>query len=132
MLIQFNLTARHAVAVLGALVLSVSVTVVVIEKDSIKQLTNIGNLRKLSEAATKEPKKHPAFQFDRDLPTFAKDPALSTLLTDQHVPHKGEFMPFKLTQQAADWCMPPSFPEMDYYHCDPNKTVNRVPLFGGL
>jgi hypothetical protein len=131
MLIQFNLTARHAVKFLGALVLTVSVAVVVIEQDSIKQLNNIGN-RKLSEAATKGPKKQPAFQFARHLPTFAKDPALSTLLTAHHVPHKGQSMPFKLTQEAAGWCMPPSLPEMDYYHCDPNKTVNRIPLFGGL
>jgi hypothetical protein len=120
--VLFNLTSRYAAAVLGAL-LFVSVAVVVIEKHSIH-----GKLRKL----TTEPKKHKAFQFDRDISIVSNDPALSTLLTAPSAPHRGKSMPFKLTQQAADWCMPPAFPELDYYHCDPNKPVNRVLLFGGL
>lgn len=76
--------------------------------------------------------RYAAFQFDRDLVAAAQDPALSTVITKEYLPYRGRSLPFKLPQDAADWCLPPSLHPLDYNACDPNKTINRLPLYGGL
>jgi hypothetical protein len=70
---------------------------------------------------------YPAFQFDPP-----NDPARNITITSDHLPHKGQSLPFNLPEAAANWCMPPSLPPLDYQHCDPRLPVNRLPLIGGL
>ena len=68
-----------------------------------------------------------AFQFEPP-----NDPARNTTITSDYLPHTGQSLPFKLPEGAADWCMPPALPPLDYQHCDPSSPVNRIPLSGGL
>jgi hypothetical protein len=70
---------------------------------------------------------YPAFQFEPP-----NDPARNTTITSDYLPYTGQSLPFKLPEGAADWCMPPALPPLDYQHCDPSSPVNRIPLSGGL
>jgi hypothetical protein len=137
--------SRSALASLGAFLLFTGVAVVVtnhLTKDLFVSLPNSRSLRAIvaEDSAVVVPGSsdeeiHPryaAFQFDRDLVAAAQDSALSNIITKEYLPYKGRSLPFKLPQDAADWCLPPSLHPLDYNACDPNKTINRLPLYGGL
>ena len=97
-----------------------------------RQLKSISKQKERNENEHENHKTYDAFSFQRDPQTIVKDSASFTLITKEHLPHQGQIMPFQLAQNAADWCMPVTLPHLNYNNCDPNKPVNRIPLFGGL
>jgi hypothetical protein len=59
-------------------------------------------------------------------------PVPVTPITQAWLSHRGKNMPFALPERAADWCMSPGLPPLDFKACDPKLPVNRLPLIGGL
>ena len=128
---QYSMLSCRANFSIGALLLFGGFAVALIQRGRINKpfLTTSRQLR--GEVTRTSISFYKAFQADRDLLTAANNPAVSTRLTEDHLPYKGRIIPFKLPQRAVDWCMPPSLPVLDYNNCDPSKPVNRLPLFLG-
>lgn len=95
---QYSMLSCRANFSIGALVLFGGFAVALIQRGRINKpfLTTSRQLR--GEVTRTSISFYKAFQADRDLLTAANKPAVSTRLTEDHLPYKGRIMPFKLPQ----------------------------------
>ena len=134
------MSRSKAMSSIYAVLLMAGVALVVVVTQSIPStfLNRIGGqpvsrqLRAIVASHAVTSSSYSAFTFQRDLYATAQSPLQSTPITLEHLPYNGNVMPFKLPQNAADWCMPPSLTALNYQNCDPSKPVNRLPLIGGM
>jgi hypothetical protein len=93
-------------------------------------LTNI--LNSIDSVNTSNGGGHIQRQLSLALMRDTNQPVPLTPITKAWLSHHGENMTFALPERAADWCMTPGLPPLDFKACDPQLPVNRLPLVGGL